>query len=102
MPFAMRTLLLSACLLLSGCFDGGGIETGNTTGLGGGPETGNTGSLSGRIVNVDGKPVAHADINLVEVKLKKTGPEALTFRVVATDDSGKYKFDSLPEGRFAI
>lgn len=69
---------------------------------GGGIETGNTGSLTGRVLTDAGRPIPGADVILAEVKLTGDGPVSVTEHMIATDDSGRYHFDSLPEGRYAI
>lgn len=87
-----------ACALLtSACFQNAGEQV-----AGGGIETGNTGSLTGRVLTDAGRPVAHADMILAEVKLTADGPVSLSERLAATDDSGRYRFDSMPEGRYAV
>jgi hypothetical protein len=69
---------------------------------GGGIETGNTGSLTGRVLTDAGRPVSNANLILAEVKLTEGGPVSLTERITETDDSGRYRFDSMPEGRYAV
>ena len=86
----------AAAALLSGCFQD------DYRVAGGGIETGNTGSLTGRVLTEDGRPVANAELILAEVKLTPEGPVSLTERIATTDDSGRYAYDSLPEGRYAV
>lgn len=69
---------------------------------GGGIETGNSGSLTGRVLTDAGRPVIGTDVIVAEVKLTAGGPVSLSEHVVATDDSGRYRFDSLPDGRYAV
>lgn len=88
---------LASALLLSACFENKPDQV-----AGGGIETGNTGSLTGRVLTDAGRPIAHADMILAEVKLTADGPVSLSEKVVATDDSGRYRFDSMPEGRYAV
>lgn len=82
--------ILSACFFNEERVAGGGIETGNT------------GSLTGRVVTDAGRPVPNASLILAEVKLTESGPVSLTERIAETDDSGRYRFDSMPEGRYAV
>jgi hypothetical protein len=88
--------LAAAAAFLSGCF-----QEDNRV-AGGGIETGNTGSLTGRVLTEAGRPVSNADLILAEVKLTPGGPVSLTERLATTDDSGRYTYDSLPEGRYAV
>ncbi len=83
--------------VLAGCFrnEGGKVA-------GGGIETGNTGSITGRVLTDAGRPVINASLILVEVKLAAGGPVSLSEHLAATDDSGRYHFDSVPEGRYAV
>jgi hypothetical protein len=99
MTFSPRSFMLpalAALSLLSGC-----LRPGDQV-AGGGIETGNTGSLTGRVLTDAGRPMANADLILAEVKLTQDGPVSLRERAAATDDSGRYHFDSLPEGRYAV
>lgn len=91
-----RALGIAALLAVWGC------DLLGTKVAGGGIETGNTGSLTGRVLTDAGRPVSGAEIIVAEVKLTAAGPVSLSEHVVATDDSGRYRVDSLPEGRFAV
>lgn len=93
----MRAWLPVLGLVLSACFENKVEQV-----AGGGIETGNTGSLTGRVLTDAGRPISYADMILAEVKLTADGPVSLSEKVVATDDSGRYRFDSLPEGRYAV
>ncbi|MDB5104033.1 MAG: flagellar motor protein MotA [Fibrobacteres bacterium] len=93
---AAAAALLGAAFLI-GCFDQRGEQV-----AGGGIETGNTGSLTGRVLTDAGRPVADANLILMEVKLTPGGPVSLSERLAASDDSGRYRFDSLPEGRYTV
>jgi hypothetical protein len=92
--------LLAGAALLTACFFDA-VDTDDRV-VGGGIETGNTGSLTGRVLTEAGRPVSGADLILAEVKLTGDGPVSLSERLTATDDSGRYRFDSLPDGRYAV
>jgi hypothetical protein len=79
---------------LAGCF-----ETGPQRVVGGGIETGNT---TGRVLTDAGRPLPGADVIMAELKLTSDGPVSLSERVAVTDDSGRYRFDTVPEGRYAV
>lgn len=91
---AMQIWAALSAALLAGCFETGGQRV-----AGGGIETGNT---QGRVLTDAGRPLPGADVIMAEVKLTADGPVSLSERVAVTDDSGRYRFDSVPEGRYAV
>lgn len=69
---------------------------------GGGTETGNAGAVSGRILDSDGHGLASALVDLEEVKTRSDGSEPGSRHATRTDGEGRYRFDSVQAGKYAL
>lgn len=94
-PFraALPSLLLAAASAFLGCFDGGGTETGNA-GLASG--------VSGSVHDGGGTETGNADVALVSLRYTASGAESSVVRTARTDARGRYAFEDVEPGRYAV
>jgi hypothetical protein len=82
--------LLAAPALISGCFEGGGTETGNA------------GAIEGKVHDGGGTETGNTEVFLVSIKYQPDGTDSGKARSVRTDAKGNFHFKDVDPGRYAL
>ena len=59
-------------------------------------------AIDGRLINEDGEPVQNAIVAAVRFEDNSTGRRTVAVRQTKTDDLGRYRLHSLPEGEYYV